>query len=69
MELSVSEFLDSVSSPNTKKEYRHGVKKFCWWFGNNAEEALSLRKVDVTQRQGINVKRNHPPPSHLKKAR
>jgi site-specific recombinase XerD len=55
MELSVQEFLDSVSNPNTKKEYRHGIKKFCEWFGNSAEEALELRKDDLTQRQGENL--------------
>jgi len=55
MELSVQEFLDSVSNPNTKKEYRHGVKKFCEWFGKSAEEVLELRKDDLTQRQGENL--------------
>lgn len=55
MELSVQEFLDSVSNPNTKKEYRHGVKKFCEWFGKSAEEVLEMRKDDLTQRQGENL--------------
>jgi integrase len=55
MELSVQEFLDSVSNPNTKKEYRHGIKKFCDWFGKSAEEILELRKDDLTQRQGENL--------------
>jgi len=55
VELSVQEFLDSVSNPNTKKEYRHGVKKFCEWFGKSAEEVLELRKDDLTQRQGENL--------------
>jgi hypothetical protein len=32
VELSAQEFLDSVQNPNTKKEYRHGIKKFCDWF-------------------------------------
>jgi len=50
--LSVQEFLDSVSNPNTKKEYRHGIKKFCEWYGKNAEEILQLRKNDVTQIAG-----------------
>ena len=52
MELSVQEFLDSVSNPNTKKEYRHGIKKFCEWYGKNAEEILQLRKNDLTQIAG-----------------
>jgi hypothetical protein len=42
MELSIQEFLDSVSNPNTKKEYRHGIKKFCEWYGKSAEEILEL---------------------------
>ena len=52
MELSVKEFLDSVSNPNTRKEYKHGLKKFCDWYGKNAEEILELRKDDLTQRTG-----------------
>jgi integrase len=55
MELSVQEFLDSIFNPNTKKEYRHGVKKFCDWFDKSAEEILELRKDDLTQRQGENL--------------
>jgi len=50
--LSVQEFLDSVSNPNTKKEYRHGITKFCEWYGKNAEEILQLRKNDLTQIAG-----------------
>ena len=55
MELSVQEFLDSVSNPNTKKEYRHGLNKFCEWFGKRAEEILEMRKDDLTQRAGENI--------------
>lgn len=55
MELSVQEFLDSVSNPNTKKEYRHGLNKFCSWYGKNAKEILELRKDDLTQRAGENL--------------
>ena len=55
MELSVQEFLDSVSNRNTKKEYRHGLNKFCEWFGKTAEEILELRKDDLTQRAGENL--------------
>lgn len=55
MELSVREFLDSVSNPNTKKEYRHGLDKFCSWYGKSAEEILELRKDDLTQRAGENL--------------
>ena len=53
--MSVQEFLDSVSNPNTKKEYRHGIKKFCEWCGKSGEEVLELRKDDLTQRQGENL--------------
>jgi len=55
MELSVNEFLDSVSNPNTKKEYRHGLKKFCEWFGKSAGQILEMRKDDLTQRAGENL--------------
>jgi len=55
MELSVQEFLDSVSNPNTKKEYRHGLNRFCEWFGKSAEEILEMRKDDLTQRAGENL--------------
>jgi integrase len=55
MELSVQEFLDSVSNPNTRKEYRHGLNKFCEWFGKSAEEILEIRKDDLTQRAGENL--------------
>jgi len=55
MELSVEEFLDSVSNPNTKKEYKHGINKFCEWFGKSAEEILEMRKDDLTQRAGENL--------------
>ena len=52
MELSLQEFLDSVSNKSTKKEYRLGIKKFCEWFGKSAEEILKLRQEDLTQRSG-----------------
>ncbi len=55
MELSVQEFLDSVSNANTKKEYRHGVKKFSEWYGKSAEEILELRKDDLTQKPEENL--------------
>jgi integrase len=55
MELSAQEFLDSVSNPNTKKEYRHGLNKFCGWYKKTAEEILDLRKDDLTQIIGENV--------------
>ena len=55
MELSVQEFLDSVSNPNTKKEYRHGIKKFCEGYGKSAEEILELRKDDLTQKAEENL--------------
>jgi len=55
MELSTQQFLDSVSNPNTKKEYRHGIKKFCEWFGKSAEEILEMRKDDLTQKAEENL--------------
>jgi len=55
VELSLKEFLDSVQNPNTKKGYRHGIKKFCEWFDKSAEEILEIRKNDLTQRAGENL--------------
>ena len=55
MEMRVQKFLDSVSNPNTRKEYRHGIKRFCEWYGKSAEEILKLRQDDLTQRQGENL--------------
>jgi len=55
VELSLIEFLDSVQNPNTKKEYRYGIKKFCEWYGKSAEETLEIRKDDLTQRAGENL--------------
>ena len=52
MELSVQEYLDSVSNPRTKKGYRKGINEFCKWFGKTAEEILQMRKDDLTQRDG-----------------
>jgi integrase len=55
MEMSVQKFLDSVSNPNTRKEYRHGIKRFCEWYGKSAEEILKLRQDDLTQKTGENL--------------
>ena len=52
MELSVQQYLDSVSNPRTKKGYRKGIKEFCQWFDKPAEEILQMRKDDLTQRDG-----------------
>jgi len=52
MELSLQEFLDSVSNKRTRKGYKLGIKKFCEWFGKSAEEILKLRQEDLTQRSG-----------------
>jgi len=52
MELSVKEYLDSVTNPNTKKSYRIGIKKFCEWFSKSPREILEMRKDDLTQRKG-----------------
>ena len=55
MELSSQVFLDSISNPKTKKCYRHGLKKFCEWYGKTAEQILELRKEDLTQQAGENL--------------
>lgn len=55
MELSVETFLESVSNPHTRKEYRYGVKAFCEWFGKSPEEILRMRQEDLTQIAGENL--------------
>lgn len=55
MDLSLQQFLDSVHNPNTKKGYKHGIKKFYEWYGKTAEEILEIRKDDLTQREGENL--------------
>jgi site-specific recombinase XerD len=52
MELSVKEFLDSVTNPNTKKEYRYGIKKFYTWFGKTPGEILKMRQDDLMPKEG-----------------
>jgi len=52
MELSMQQFLDSVSNVNTKKKYRLAIKKFCEWVGKSPREVLEMRKDDLTQRPG-----------------
>ena len=55
MQLSVTEFLDSISNKHTRKEYRYGIKKFCNWFGKTPAEILEIRKDDLTPRQNENI--------------
>lgn len=55
MELSLQEFLDSVSNKSTKKEYRWGINLFCEWYGKSAEEILKERQEDLTQKAGENL--------------
>ena len=55
MEMSVQEFLNSVSNPRTRKGYRFGLNKFVEWFGKPAEEILAMRQEDLTQKTGENL--------------
>jgi integrase len=55
LEMSVQEFLNSISNPRTRKGYRFGLNKFVDWFGKSAEEILVMRQEDLTQRQGENL--------------
>jgi len=41
------EFYDSISNPNTRKEYRNGLQRFSQWFGKTADEILAMRKEDL----------------------
>ncbi len=55
MEMSVQEFLNSISSPRTRKGYRFGLNKFVDWFGKPAEEILTIRQENLTQKAGENL--------------
>jgi integrase len=55
LEMSVQEFLNSISNPRTRKGYRFGLNKFVEWFGKPAEEILAIRQEDLTQRPGENL--------------
>ena len=55
MELSVKEFLDSISNPSTRKGYRFGLNTFVEWSGKSAEEILRIRQEDLTQKPGENL--------------
>ena len=55
MEMSVQEFLNSISNPRTRKGYRFGLSKFVEWFGKPAEEILTMRQEDLTQKAGENL--------------
>jgi site-specific recombinase XerD len=55
LEMSVQEFLNSVSNPRTRKGYRFGLNKFAEWFGKPAEDVLAIRQEDMTQKPGENL--------------
>jgi len=55
LEMSVQEFLNSISNPRTRKGYRFGLNKFIEWFGKPAEEILAMRQEDLTQKPGENL--------------
>ena len=55
MEMSVQEFLNSISNPRTRKGYRFGLNKFIQWFGKPAEEILGMKQEDLTQKPGENL--------------
>jgi hypothetical protein len=55
LEMSVQEFLNSISNPRTRKGYRFGLNKFVEWFNKPAEEILAMRQEDLTQRPGENL--------------
>jgi integrase len=55
LEMSVQEFLNSISNPRTRKGYRFGLNKFVEWFSKPAEEILTMRQEDLTQKPGENL--------------
>lgn len=55
MDMSVQEFMDSLSNPRTRKNYSYSLRKFVEWYGKSADEILALRKEDLTQKAGENL--------------
>jgi integrase len=55
LEMSVQEFLNSISNPRTRKGYRFGLYKFVEWFSKPAEEILVKRQEDLTQKPRENL--------------
>ena len=55
MEMSVQEFLNSINNPRTRKGYRFGLNKFVEYFNKPAEEILTIRQEDLTQKPGENL--------------
>jgi integrase len=55
LELSVQDFLNSISNINTRIGYRFGINKFVEWFGQSAEQILLMRQEDLTQEAGENL--------------
>ena len=55
MEMSVQDFLNSLSNPRTRKNYSFSLRKFVEWYGKSADEILNLRKEDLTQKTGENL--------------
>jgi integrase len=55
LEMSVQEFMNSISNPRTRKGYRFGLNKFVEWFGKPPEEILAMRQEDLTQKPGENL--------------
>ena len=55
MEMSVQEFLSSISNPRIRKGYRLGLNKFVEWFNKSPKEILEMRQEDLTQKQAENL--------------
>jgi site-specific recombinase XerD len=55
LEMSVQEFLNSISNQRTRKGYRFGLRKFVEWFSKPAEEILAMRQEDLTQKARENL--------------
>jgi hypothetical protein len=45
--MSVQEFLNSVSNPRTRKDYRFGLNKFVEWFGKSAEKRFDFSVLNI----------------------
>jgi len=51
----MKEFLDSFTSPNTKRVYRHGIELFCRWYSKPINVILAERQNDLTPQPNENI--------------
>ena len=51
----MEQFIDSYTSRNTKRIYKHGIELFCRWYGKSIDEVLQERQNDLTPKPDENI--------------